>query len=90
MSPGGSVSGDYSKVADAQLDELEAADPELYNDVLTVCDLIFRFPERAQSMSSAIRTDQGIRLRIAVPGRHPYKVFWSTDGPRVEAVFPHP
>ena len=82
--------GSYSEVADAQLDELEASAPDLYNDVLTVCELIFDQPERAQSMSSAIRTEQGIRLRLAVPGRHPYKVFWTTNGPRVEAVFPHP
>jgi hypothetical protein len=25
-----------------------------------------------------------------VAGFPPYKVFWTPDGPRVEAVFPHP
>ncbi|MFM7062788.1 MAG: hypothetical protein ACKO04_04740 [Actinomycetes bacterium] len=90
MTSGGPLEGAYSTVADEQLDELEATDPDLYNDVLTVCELIFGQPERAQAMSTAIRTDNGIRLRLSVPGRYPYKVFWSSDGPRVEAVFPHP
>lgn len=36
-----SVTGDYSEVADAQLDALEtAADPALYNAVLDAIDLI--------------------------------------------------
>jgi len=84
------VEGGYSKVADEQFDEVQAIDPALHNDVLTMCELVFTDPQRAQSTSSAIRTGQGIRLRLPVPGRHPYKVFWSSDGPRIEAVFPHP
>jgi len=84
----------YSEVADEQLDALELADPATYRDVLTVCGLIFDVPHRARSMSSAISTDRGIVLRLAVPGRAPWKVFWSTDGaegdPRVEAVLEHP
>lgn len=81
----------YSEVADGQLDEIEATDVDLYNDVLTVCELIFVHPDRAQSMSTAVHTqEQGIVLRLPVPGRAPYKVFWTTSGPRVEAVFPHP
>jgi hypothetical protein len=83
------VVGAYADVANEQLDELEAADSQLYNDILTVCELIFNSPERAQSMSTAIRTDEGIRFRLAVPGRPPYKVFWSSDGPRIEAVSPY-
>ena len=86
----GAVAGNYSEVADNQLDEIEAADAQLYNDILTVCELIFTHPERAQSMSTALQTGQGIRLRLAVPGRYPHKVFWSSSGPRGEAVFPHP
>lgn len=81
--------GSYSAVADSQLDELQASDPALYNDILTVCELVFADPSRAQSMSSAVQTADGIVLRLAVPGRAPYKVFWTTAGPRVEAVFPH-
>jgi len=84
------VEGGYSQVGDEQLDEVQAIDPALHNDVLTMCEFIFTDPQRAQFMSTAIRTDQGIRLRLPVPGRHPYKVFWSSDGPRIEAVFPHP
>ena len=80
----------YSEVADGQLDDLEAPDPDLYNDVLTVCDAIFEAPGHAQSMSAAVQTTDGIVCRLAVPGRHPYKVFWSSAGPRIEAVFPYP
>lgn len=86
----GSGQGSYSQVAHDQLDALQKSDPGLHDDILTVCELIFANPARAQSMSAAIRTDQGIVLRLAVPGRHPYKVFWTTETPRVEAVFPHP
>lgn len=81
---------DYSEVADRQLDALQASDPELYNDVLTICELVFHDPNRAQAMSSAVQTSGGIVLRLAVPGRFPHKVFWTSAGPRVEAVFPHP
>ena len=81
---------DYSAVADRQLDELEADDPEAYNDVLGVCELIFDQPARAQSMSTAVQTEHGVVLRLAVPGRHPLKVFWTSAGPRIEAIFPHP
>lgn len=86
----GESAGSYSEVADAQLDEIEAADSQLYNDILTVCELVFTDPERAQSMSAAIRTDHGIVLRLAVPVHAPYKVFWTSEEPRIEAVFPHP
>jgi hypothetical protein len=83
--------GAYSAVADEQLDALEAgADAGLYNAVLDACELIFRFPGKAQSLSTAITTRDGVRLRYPVPGYPPYKVFWSSDGPRVEAVIPHP
>ena len=80
----------YSEVADEQLDALEASDPDLYNDLLGVCDAIFEAPGHAQSMSAAVQTADGIVFRLAVPGRHPYKVFWSSSGPRIEAVFPYP
>ena len=82
---------EYSRVADEQLDALaEGPDADLYDAVLDACELVFRLPARAQSMSTAITTKQGTRLRLAVAGHHPYKVFWSSDGPRIEAVFPHP
>ena len=80
----------YSEVADAQLEEMAAADADLYNDVLTICEFILDNPARAQSMSSAVTTPDGIVLRLAVPGRHPYKVFWTTTAPRIDAVFPYP
>lgn len=90
MSDDNATEGEYSAVADEQLDELEASDPRLYNDILTVCESIFAHASSAQSMSAAIQTDQGVVFRLAVPGRHPYKVFWSSAGPRIEAVFPYP
>lgn len=83
--------GSYSEIADARLDALEAGDDaKLYNAVLDACELIFRLPGEARAISTAITTNEGIRLRLPVAGYPPYKVFWSTDGPRIEAVFPHP
>jgi len=82
--------GEYSEVADEQLTELEASTPDLYNDDLTVCEAIFADATYARSMSAAVQTDSGIVFHLAVPGRHPYKVFWSSTGPRIEAVFPCP
>jgi hypothetical protein len=82
---------DYSEVADSQLDELEQhQDADLYNAVLDTIELIFRLPGQARALSTAITTKEGIRLRLPVIGHPPYKVFWSPDGPRVEAIFPHP
>lgn len=80
---------DYSEVADRQLDELQASEPDLYNDILTMCELVFVQPGRAQAMSTAVQTPDGIVRRLAVPGRSPFKVFWTSDGPRIESVFPH-
>lgn len=83
----------YSQVADEQLDALEAGDdPDLYNAALDACDLIFHATGIAQSRSTAIQTAEGIRFRLPIVGHPPYKVFWAhtDDGPRVEAVFPHP
>lgn len=83
--------GDYSTVADEQLDALERGpDVDLYNAVLDACELVFRSPEHAQARSTAVSTKEGFVLRLPVPGHAPYKVFWSTDGPQVRAVFPHP
>jgi hypothetical protein len=80
----------YSQVANSQLDALEAgSDADLYNAVLDTCELIFRLPAQAQARSTAITTAEGIRFRLPVAGHPPYKVFWSSDGPRIEAVFPH-
>ena len=81
----------YSEVADSQLDALEAGpDAALYNAVLDACDLIFRLPAQAQSRSTAVTTKDGVLMRLPVAGHPPYKVFWTTSGPRIEAVFPHP
>lgn len=78
----------YSEIADQQLDALERLNPDLYHAVLSACESIFDHPEQAQSLSRAITTEQGIRMVLSVPGFPPYEVFWSTELPRVEAVFP--
>ena len=83
------VEGAYSQVADEQLDVLMRENADLYNDILTICEFIFTSPARAQSMSAAITTNKGIVMRLAVPRRHPYKVFWTTALPRIEAIFPY-
>ncbi|MGH3969451.1 MAG: hypothetical protein ACRDTV_15380 [Mycobacterium sp.] len=83
--------GDYSQIADAQLDALEAGpNAALYNAVLDSCELILHHPGQAHALSSAVTTTAGIRMRLPVIGFPPYKVFWSTAGPRIEAIFPHP
>jgi len=67
-----SSAGDYSQVADKQLDALEAGpDIDLYNAVLDACDLIFRMPEHAQTLSTAITTAEGShrRPRFIAAGR---------------------
>jgi hypothetical protein len=80
----------YSEVANAQLDEIENGDdPDLYDAPLDVCEFVLARPRQARARSSALTTSEGIRLRLAVPGHHHYKVFWSSDGPRIEAVFPY-
>lgn len=79
-----------SEVADQQLDALQESDPDLYNDILTTGEFVFDHPSRAQAMSAAVRTPDDIGLRLAVPGRFPHKVFWTSAGPRIAAVFPHP
>jgi hypothetical protein len=82
---------DYSGIADAQLAALAAGDDlRLYDAVLDACELIFIAPDKAQSVSSAITIKEGIRFRMPVAGHPPYKVFWSSELPRIEAIFAHP
>lgn len=81
----------YSEVADRQLDEMESTRPASVVDaVIETCEWILDHPAAAQSRSAAITTPDGIRFRLAVPGAEGVKVFWSSDGPRIEAVFPYP
>ena len=81
----------YSNVANEQLDSLFTTGViDLYNALVTVCEFILDHPERPQRSSAAMTTNVGIRFRSAVPGRAPYKVFWASDGPTIEAVFPDP
>ena len=84
---------DYSEVANQQLDSLERGpDADLYNEIIGVCEKILNNPDHLRKFSTAIQTTEGIRFRTAVPGKEPFKVFWSktTDGRvRIEAVFPY-
>lgn len=83
---------EYSEVADRQLDALWAeADAEVYNSIVDVCERILETPGQMRAISSAIRTESGMRFRTPVPGAFPYKVFWShAEGKaRIEAIFPH-
>ena len=80
----------YSEIANDQLDEIERGDDlDLYDALLDVCEFVLAHPEPAQSRSNALTTSEGILFRLAVPRHHPFKVFWSNDGPRIEAVFPY-
>jgi len=80
----------YSEIANTQLDEIgNGENIDLYDAKLDVCEFVLANPGQARSRSSALMTAEGIRLRLAVPGHYPYKVFWSSDGPRIEAVFPY-
>jgi hypothetical protein len=85
------VTASYSDVANEQLDEIVASgNIDLYNALVTVCEWILDSPGLAQEQSSAITTGSGIVFRCPVPGFNPYKVFWTSAGPSVEAVFPLP
>jgi hypothetical protein len=81
---------EFSEVAIEQMDALEAGpDMDLYNAVLEAVDLIFDRPREAQRRSTAINGNKGVVLRLPVMGFPPYKVFWTSEGPSIEAVFPH-
>jgi hypothetical protein len=83
---------DYAPVAIEQLDALEAGpDPDLYNAVLDLIEVVFTRPDLAQSMCSVVRAGDGTMImRLPVPGYPQYKVFWTTDGPSIRAVFRYP
>jgi hypothetical protein len=81
----------YSEIADAQLDELERLGSSAeFDAVAAACEWILDEPGQARARSAAIATVDGIRFRFAVPGTDGVKVFWSSEGPRIEAVFPYP
>ncbi len=80
----------YSEVASEQLDELEAEDADLYDAAVSACEWILDNPGPARVQSGSITTKEGLRRVMPIAERPPYKVFWSTEGPRIEAVFPYP
>lgn len=83
----------YSQVAWDQLDALEASDPEMYADTLDLIEDIFDAPGTVRGTADVLVTPHGPRFKSFVRDRYPLAVFWSdhpADGPRIEAVFPHP
>ena len=84
----------YSQVANEQLDALEQGpDADLHNEILGFCEKILDDPEDIRKFSTVIQTKEGTRFRTAVPGKEPYKIFWSiTSGGlvRIEAIYPYP
>lgn len=81
----------YSAVADQQLTDLETRGPtELYLAAIDTCEAILDDPSTARRRSAAIQTKEGIRFRTPVNEFPDLKVFWSSDGPRIEAIFPYP
>lgn len=94
MKPSPAPLDNYSEVANQQLDALEQGpDAGLYNEILRVCEKIFDDPDDIRKFSTVVQTKEGMRFRTAVPGKLPYKIFWSrtSDGlVRIEAVFPYP
>ena len=85
---------EYSEVAAKQLDILEQGpDVGLYNEIIGVCGEIFDNPGHLRKFSTVIQTIEGPRFRTAVPGKDPYKIFWSKSAQgivRIEAIFPFP
>jgi len=81
----------YSAIADQQLDELLASgEAGLYAATVEACELILDRPGDVRLRSAAIQTPHGIRFRTSVSGFPDTKVFWSSEGPRIEAVFSYP
>lgn len=83
----------YSQIAWDQLDALEQADPQCYADVLDLVEGILNDPGRARGTADVLMTSSGTRFKNFIDDRYPLAVVWSedpADGPRIEAIFPHP
>lgn len=81
----------YSAVADRQLDALEgSADTTLWNAVVDALAFVFDEPERARLHSSAVRLGNGGVIFDLPVSVRPWRVYWSLDGPRIEAILEHP
>ncbi|MDO5627566.1 MAG: hypothetical protein Q4G43_04520 [Mobilicoccus sp.] len=83
----------FSEIAAAQLDALDAENPDAFEDVMDLIDAITDEPGGVRATADIIATAEGPRFKNFVTGRYPLAVFWSdhpADGPRIEAIFPHP
>lgn len=79
----------YSDVAQDQLDAI--TDDALYNDVIDLCEDILADPAPAIFRLNVLVTPDGSVFVANVPGRRPWKVYWTNreDVVRIEAVLPH-
>ncbi len=87
------VGDPYSALANRQLDEIEATDPDLYDALIQACEFVLDHPLRATAASQSVavtKPKETILRRFAVVGRSPWKIFWDPAGPRIEAVFEYP
>lgn len=82
----------FTAVAEQQFDEIyDGPDIDMANAVADACDLILNLPGEARKTSDTLRDGQGRMIMMyPVPGYPPLKIFWITDGPRVEAIFERP
>lgn len=81
----------YSDRAWAQLDKLDDdKTATLYDAVLDAIDLITDSTSEAMARSDTFRTDDGLLRRLPIVGHYSWCVFWSPDGPSIEAIAPSP
>lgn len=82
---------DFTEIASGQYDVLyDGPDRELAEAIWLTYEAVLNSPETARAASAAIRKQDGsIVMRLPVIG-HPHSVFWTTGGPRIEAIFPYP
>ncbi len=92
--------GHYADRVVPLLQDLKLKDPDLYKAIQEACTHIIEHPLRAQAQSTGIQVPRanedgvirgrGMLMRLPVVGHPPWKVFWTTVRPRIEAVFEYP
>lgn len=83
---------DFTRIAEEQFEQIYRGDDvDFANAIVDACDLVLNEPGEAQAVSGALITDDGRTiLAYPVPGYPGVKIFWSSDGPLVEAIFGWP
>ncbi len=87
----------YAERVTTLLLAIKDRDPELYKALRDACEFVLDHPLRAHAASAALQVSaadakgvvrgRGMVMRLPVVGYPPWKVFWTTIGPRIEAVF---